>query len=66
MKKLLTTIALAALLSAPASAVGVGAAGGYALGMPMGDFADTSELSVIGFGGKVMVGVIPKHRAIKD
>jgi hypothetical protein len=59
MKKLLVTLALAALLSAPASAVGVGAGAGYVLGMPMGDFADDAELSVIGFGGKFMVGVIP-------
>jgi hypothetical protein len=59
MKKLLITIALAALLSAPASAVGFGVGAGYVLGLPMGDFADGSELSVIGFGGKLMVGVMP-------
>lgn len=59
MKKLLTTIALAALLSAPASAVGFGAGGGYVLGLPMGDFADSSEMNVIGFGGKALICVMP-------
>ncbi len=59
MKKLLTTLAVAAMLSAPASAISVGAGGGYALGLPIGDFGDAAELSFIGFGGKFMVGVMP-------
>ncbi len=60
MKKLLTTLALVAAISAPASAVSVGAGGGYVLGMPMGDFADGAKMSIIGFGGKVLIGVIPQ------
>jgi hypothetical protein len=60
MKKLLTTFALVAALSAPAAAVSVGAGAGYVLGMPMGDFADGSKMSIIGFGGKVLIGVIPQ------
>ncbi len=60
MKKLLTTLALVAMMSAPAAALGVGAGGGYVLGLPMGDFADASKMNVIGFGGKVLIGVMPQ------
>jgi opacity protein-like surface antigen len=52
---------LAALCVAAASAygVGVGVGGFYALSMPMGDVADNYDMSIIGFGGKVMIGVMP-------
>jgi hypothetical protein len=57
MKKL---IGLAALLTAAAAyGVGVGAGGFYALSLPMGDVADNYDMNIIGFGGKVMVGVMP-------
>ncbi|HUU57364.1 MAG TPA: hypothetical protein VMW93_08485, partial [bacterium] len=52
----LTALGLAA---ASAYGVGVGAGGFYALSMPMGDVADNYDMGIIGFGGKVMIGVLP-------
>jgi opacity protein-like surface antigen len=52
-------IAALGLAAASAYGVGVGAGGFYALSLPMGDLADSVDMSIIGFGGKVMIGVMP-------
>jgi hypothetical protein len=47
------------LVAASAYGVGMGAGGFYALSMPMGDIADAYDMCMMGFGGKVMIGVMP-------
>jgi hypothetical protein len=52
--------AIAALFAVgTAYGVGLGAGGFYAVSMPMGDVADNYEMGGSGFGGKVMIGVMP-------
>jgi hypothetical protein len=55
----LTVLAALALAAASAYGIGLGAGGFYALSMPMGDVADSYDMGIIGFGGKVMIGVMP-------
>jgi hypothetical protein len=54
-----TVLAVLGLAAASAYGVGMGAGGFYALSLPMGDVADNYDMNIIGFGGKVMVGVMP-------
>ena len=54
-----TVLTALCLAAASAYGVGVGAGGFYALSMPMGDVADNYDMGIIGFGGKVMIGVLP-------
>lgn len=54
-----TVLVVLALAAASAYGIGMGAGGFYALSMPMGDVADNYDMGIIGFGGKVMVGVMP-------
>jgi opacity protein-like surface antigen len=54
-----TVLALLGLMAAAAYGIGMGVGGFYALSLPMGDLADSYKMNVIGFGGKVMVGVMP-------
>ena len=58
MRKWMVLVALC-VAAASAYGVGVGVGGFYALSMPMGDVADNYDMSIIGFGGKVMIGVMP-------
>ncbi len=54
-----TVLTALCLAAASAYGVGVGVGGFYALSMPMGDVADSYKMNIIGFGGKVMIGVMP-------
>ncbi len=54
-----TVLALLGLMAAAAYGIGMGAGGFYALSLPMGDIADNYDMNIIGFGGKVMIGVMP-------
>ncbi len=58
MRKVMVLVALG-LAAASAYGIGVGAGGFYALSLPMGDIADSYDMNIIGFGGKVMIGVMP-------
>lgn len=55
----LTVLFIFGVAAASAYGIGVGAGGFYALSLPMGDIADDYGMGIIGFGGKVMVGVMP-------
>jgi opacity protein-like surface antigen len=54
-----TVLVALAMAATSAYGIGLGAGGFYALSMPMGDVADLYKMNIIGFGGKVMVGVMP-------
>jgi opacity protein-like surface antigen len=54
------TILLAfGVAAASAYGVGVGVGGFYALSLPMGDVADSYDMCMMGFGAKMMLGVMP-------
>jgi hypothetical protein len=57
MRKLIAVAALAAVTSA--SAIGVGMSGHYNIGMPLGDFADGYDMSIMGFQADVEIAVHP-------
>jgi opacity protein-like surface antigen len=54
-----TVLLVLGLAAASAYGIGMGAGGFYALSLPMGDIADSYDMNIIGFGGKVMIGVMP-------
>ncbi len=53
------TVITALVVAGAAYGIGLGAGGFYAVSMPIGDLADNYEMGGNGFGGKVIIGVMP-------